>query len=213
MSSQRTNTAFSFLFTSVSMILLAFFVYLNSLAQPNPDAEKRALLSIRKHFIASASTSKQGQGNIVVPKVDVSFEKISLSKKFSQYETVFKENGSSIVDTDSRIIISTDNALLFIPSDDQLRASAIEVLGTLAKLIKEEQLRLTANLYAEDAPLVSERFVTRWELSTARATALYRFLLDNGVEAHRLRFKAYEGVKDGGKEALSELVLTEGYDE
>ncbi len=51
--------------------------------------------------------------------------------------------------------------------------------------------RVTVEGHTDDAPINTVQFPSNWELSTARATAVVRFLVDQGIGSQRLRAAGY----------------------
>ncbi len=47
--------------------------------------------------------------------------------------------------------------------------------------------QITVEGHTDDSPIKTAQFPSNWELSTARAAAVVRFFLDQGVPAQRLR--------------------------
>lgn len=50
---------------------------------------------------------------------------------------------------------------------------------------------VTVEGHTDNTPVTSGAFTSNWELSTARAAAVVHFLLDHGIEPHRLRAAGY----------------------
>jgi chemotaxis protein MotB len=65
-----------------------------------------------------------------------------------------------------------------------------EVAGNL-KAEKFKDYQVTVEGHTDDAPINTSLFPSNWELSTARAAAVVRFFLDEGVQALRLRAAGY----------------------
>ncbi|HTW71533.1 MAG TPA: OmpA family protein [Acetobacteraceae bacterium] len=51
--------------------------------------------------------------------------------------------------------------------------------------------RITVEGHTDDAPIGNPLFPSNWELSSARAAAVVRFLVEQGIPAHRLRAAGY----------------------
>jgi chemotaxis protein MotB len=62
---------------------------------------------------------------------------------------------------------------------------------TIANAEQFRDYRITVEGHTDDAPINTVQFPSNWELSTARASAVVRFLIANGVRADRLRAAGY----------------------
>ncbi len=65
-----------------------------------------------------------------------------------------------------------------------------EVAGNL-KAQKFKDYQVTVEGHTDDAPINTSLFPSNWELSTARAAAVVRFFLDEGIAAQKLRAAGY----------------------
>jgi chemotaxis protein MotB len=60
----------------------------------------------------------------------------------------------------------------------EIRATSIPVLSMLAAILPPGPLRVEG--HTDNVPIHTAQFATNWELSTARATAIARLLLERG---------------------------------
>jgi chemotaxis protein MotB len=65
-----------------------------------------------------------------------------------------------------------------------------DVAGNL-KAEKFKDYQVTVEGHTDDAPISTSLFPSNWELSTARAAAVVRFFLDEGIAAQKLRAAGY----------------------
>jgi chemotaxis protein MotB len=59
-----------------------------------------------------------------------------------------------------------------------VRASSVSILSLLAATLPQNPLRVEG--HTDNVPIHTSQFATNWELSTTRATAIARILLDRG---------------------------------
>ena len=86
------------------------------------------------------------------------------------------------------------SAAFFGPGSATLSASGADLLRNVAATVRSPRLadyKITVEGHTDDTPIRSVQFPSNWELSTARAAAVVRFLLDAGVPASRLRAAGY----------------------
>jgi chemotaxis protein MotB len=80
--------------------------------------------------------------------------------------------------TPDGLIISLHEAGFFPSGSSEIRATSIPVLSLLAATLPAGPLRVEG--HTDNVPIHTTQFATNWELSTARATAIARLLLEHG---------------------------------
>jgi chemotaxis protein MotB len=96
--------------------------------------------------------------------------------------------GGQIVITrqDNTIVIRLPNQLLFPSASADLRPEALALLGVAGTVIAEAPYQVRVEGHTDNVPVGTERYPTNWELSSARATAVLRYLIEHaGVDAGR----------------------------
>ena len=90
--------------------------------------------------------------------------------------------GSDDVQVDIRggkVHVSISDQLLFSQGSARVNAAARDVLGKVSLVLNEHrQLAVMVEGHTDNVPINSNRFNDNWELSTARATAVVRQLVD-----------------------------------
>lgn len=79
--------------------------------------------------------------------------------------------------------------VLFELGSAELTATAQDVLDRLAPPLMGIPYRLTVEGHTDDIPIRSDRFPSNWELSSARAAAVARFLIDRGFPKSQVQVK------------------------
>ncbi len=105
-------------------------------------------------------------------------------------QTRFKMNGAHIQEQSRGVVISLKDNILFAPGSADLSPSA---RTTLSKLADQLSTALGENAstaspsrpirvegFTDNTPIRTSRFPSNWELSTARATNIVRYLIDTG---------------------------------
>jgi chemotaxis protein MotB len=80
--------------------------------------------------------------------------------------------------TPDGLVISLHEAGFFPSGSAEVRAASIPVLSLLAATLPAGPLRVEG--HTDNVPIHTAQFATNWELSTARATAIARLLLEHG---------------------------------
>jgi chemotaxis protein MotB len=80
---------------------------------------------------------------------------------------------------------------LFASGEARLNPAAVPDLGAVAAVLAELDHPLQVEGHTDNAPIATAQFPSNWELSSARAAAVARVLIDQGVAATRLAVLGY----------------------
>jgi chemotaxis protein MotB len=101
------------------------------------------------------------------------------------------------IDERGLVVRLLTDKLLFASGSGVLTPRAYPVLGRIAEAIDHTTLtnpvRVEGN--TDDVPIHTARFLSNWELSTARATAVLEVLHENGVADRRLSVAGYAATR------------------
>lgn len=90
--------------------------------------------------------------------------------------------------------LEISSAAFFDSGSATLSQSGRMLLKDVAKDIGREKFKdykITVEGHTDDSPINTTAFPSNWELSTARASAVVRFFLEQGIEASKLRAAGY----------------------
>jgi chemotaxis protein MotB len=90
--------------------------------------------------------------------------------------------------------VEMSSATFFASGSATLSKAGEAVLQDVAGRLKSDELRdylITVEGHTDDAPIATPQFPSNWELSTARASAVVHFFLDQGIPARKLRAAGY----------------------
>ncbi|SPF39393.1 conserved hypothetical protein [Syntrophobacter sp. SbD1] len=107
-----------------------------------------------------------------------------------------KSQGVANFEQKSDRITSLDisSAAFFDSGSATLSPAGKGILHDVADNLKSEKFKdyqVTVEGHTDDAPINTSLFPSNWELSTARAAAVVRFFLDEGISAQKLRAAGY----------------------
>jgi len=112
-----------------------------------------------------------------------------------QVEKFVKESGlseSMALDRASdRLVIRMKSAILFAEAQAALTPQAEKVLAGLTPLLARAPSRLRVEGHTDDVPMHTAQFPSNWELSTARAISVIRYLEEHGIARERLSVAGY----------------------
>ena len=77
-------------------------------------------------------------------------------------------------------VVSLAEAGSFAPGDAELSPAAIRAIGDLAALLQSQPHQIRVEGHTDDRPIQNARFASNWELSTARATRVVQWLVEDG---------------------------------
>ena len=87
--------------------------------------------------------------------------------------------------------LEIDSNVLFARGSAELQSSSYEILGKLVEALNENQYQISIEGHTDNVPIVSSKYPSNWELSSARATNVTRYLISQGIDAKRLRAIGY----------------------
>jgi len=90
--------------------------------------------------------------------------------------------------------VEMSSATFFASGSATLSKSGEAILADVAQRLKSDELRdylITVEGHTDDAPIATLQFPSNWELSTARASAVVHYFLEQGIPAQKLRAAGY----------------------
>ena len=99
--------------------------------------------------------------------------------------------GVSVAEDNSGITLRIDNRLLFASGEASVTAGGRSVLSDLVDRLDSFDGRVSVEGHTDNVPISTARFPSNWELSTRRATAVLRELVDSGLSRKQLRAIGY----------------------
>jgi chemotaxis protein MotB len=89
--------------------------------------------------------------------------------------------------------------VLFDSGHATLKTQSHPILGRIANLLRVSGgAPIQVEGYTDNVPIRSSQFPTNWELSTARATSVVRFLIGDDVAKQRLSAAGYADLHPAG---------------
>ena len=100
-------------------------------------------------------------------------------------------------------IVSDD--VLFAPGSAELRSDGSRALDAVAAALRSLDNQIAIEGHTDDRPISSSKFPSNWELSTARAGAVLRYLVDHhGLPPGRMTAAGYAEQRPVGANATPE---------
>jgi len=126
-------------------------------------------------------------------------EKVQTADELAQISDLVNEKFSQLIN-DQLIKVSSNELWLQIELNDSILFSSggvetspqAQVIFTeIANILKNYKNPIQIEGFTDNVPIRNTRYPTNWELSSARATEIVKFLAGNGVEPERLSAVGY----------------------
>ena len=175
-------------------LLLAFFVVMYSMSRI--DNKKFGKVSDALNTVLKGGTSvlkyqeepthnghgllKLGNLRMIQQKIDEKFKQLG---KNEELQTEITERG---------LVIHILESALFAPGSAELKPRAKEVLDLIAEQLVGRPNHVRVEGHTDDRPIHTTIFPSNWELSSARATTVVRYYVDNhGISPDRISALGY----------------------
>ncbi|MCP3724334.1 OmpA family protein [Paraburkholderia sp. CNPSo 3272] len=102
-------------------------------------------------------------------------------------ETLRERGEITIVPAARGVEIGINAKILFNAGDATLLPESLGVLGRIAEVLRAAPAgNILVEGHTDSTPISNAKFASNWELSSARAGAVVRYLVERGIEPHRL---------------------------
>jgi len=174
------NNGWLITLSDLMMLLLTFFVMLFMVIEPSDQDYVGVLRKVGDAL---------GGKSLVERKTNIE----QIKEKF---EALVKDNNlvrQAQITTDSRgIVLFAEGDLFFKPGTAELTDDIRFFLKRIAGVLKETRYKVVVEGHTDDVPIKSEIYPSNWELSTARASTVVRYLLEkNDMEPRRFAAVGY----------------------
>ncbi len=211
---ERARDPARILFLCLNFILLAFFILLVALSQPNRTKEAELLIEVRKAF-QSFGGAYLGLGRFLeergVSRERNPLESTRLVERFLGELTLFIQENEEAQElsyqiTSEGLTIHLSEAFTFVEGSDQLLQRNLALMNSIHDLILRTTNPVRIEGHTDNRDLRTERIRDNWELSAARAMTVFRFFTETGeIPASRFSVVGY-----GDRRPLSSNLTASG---
>ena len=203
----ENNDRWLLTYADMITLLMAFFIMMYSMSVLNLSRFREAAFSIRSGFggvVKGQGKSILGSGGTFAAKPSgVEGDTAGVSWKVIKPLVVFIEKESRErkgveIGEDSRGIVITmlSDSLVFRPGRSEIQPTAHPMLNRISKTLKQIPNLVQIEGHTCNLPTKNERFPSNWELSTARATNVLRYLVEeNKLDSWRFSAAGYGSVR------------------
>ena len=171
------------MFTSLSLILLAFFILLFALSSPKSREEQvelaleiqKAFKSVGGLFTDIGDAPQVGRGR-QEQTLEVSSQVESLLSELSSFAEEHEELANFSYEVSSeefKMQIPTD--FTFVPGSAQIHQKAFPFLDKIFEMIARTENKVRVEGHTDDLPSRNALFDSNWEVSAARAMNVVRY--------------------------------------
>ncbi|MBF0450849.1 MAG: OmpA family protein [Candidatus Magnetomorum sp.] len=180
------------LLVSLFILLLAFFIVLNTLADEDEKRSKAVMGSVKGAF-----SSISGGGSLITTSNNAPSLLIDPTTSDTSLRTHkivgLDQNASGKVMirvTSEGVIISMLYDLLFVEGTYELKPSSIPFLEKLCEIFNEDDHIVKISGHTDSRPPEEKAVGSNWELSSLKALKIFQFFIEKG-KMDPLRISAY----------------------
>ncbi len=198
-------------FSDLCTLLLTFFVLLLSFANMDAAHFKDAMGSVKEamgvqftlhgNFESLATSVLEMSPVQSGPHINIDgLTQTATEVVKKQVEKRGLSDSVEVEGTARGVVLRARDTILFGTGSDELIGQAKPVLELIQELFAGFSGELSIQGHTDSVPIHSARFPSNWELSTARATAVMRFLTpQGGVGARRVQVAGYADTRPVAK--------------
>lgn len=183
------------MFTSLMIILLAFFIMLSSLAVIDERREQNVLGSLIGAFgiLPKGLSAIKGKGGSLAPTSEVLDDIKSDTehmKRVLTHEIV--EDKITVLKGSTRRIISIQNTVFFAEDGVELLPEKLPLLKKLAEILSKSDYPIIIKGHTDNQPPQDEALINNWYVSSSRAANILKYFIEEGgLDPNRLTAFGY----------------------
>ncbi len=183
-------------YADMAILLLTFFILYYSLSSVANNKFKEAILGTQQASIGllELMDSIEKRETIEVLTGLKTDDILSDIQHVADRESM---NDIMDISTDrTKIVIRIPGGALFEPGKADLNLKKSKpILAEIIRLLETyPRYRISIQGHTDDNPIVSDRFPSNWELSSARAMAVLRYFIDKNIDPKRLTATGYADI-------------------
>ncbi|MFN8638352.1 MAG: OmpA family protein [Dehalococcoidia bacterium] len=180
-------------------LLLGFFIILFASAKIDEEKFHELSFAFKEAFNVDVRAGQDGSSPVfgggigVVPggnftnqaQPDVKSIRTTFDDQLG--EAGLSANAVDVIRDPQGVVIRVSDRLLFASGSAELNPEALPLLRIVAGVLRGVAADVRVEGHTDDIPVATDRYPSNWELSSARATSVLRFLIEEGrVEPRRM---------------------------
>lgn len=179
---EQSSGGFTVLFTSLSVILLAFFILLNTMATIDQDRVRKALGSLISGFgIMPGGFSLDNLVGNMFFSTPFGVEKKGFKDTLDDLEKAAiklgKEDDMDIQKSNSGVVITLADRVMFSPGSVNISPQTYKMLDQIALMIKKCKNDVRIEGHTDNTPV---QHTSNWMVSSLRAVNVLKYFIEKG---------------------------------
>ena len=187
------------LYTSLMILLLAFFILLNCISKVEEAKVEAAFQSLMGTFGFKPGGASAVGLNLLKKSTSISAPINPVDQDYLHLRGLVKEKGLfsevKLLRSDTVKTVAIPSVLLFDPDSTRLSPQGKEFLAQVAAVIADREYPVTLNGHTDDVTAQVTGGKNNWFLSAERALAVLLFLVEKEVKPGRLAAFGLAGFK------------------
>ncbi len=171
-------------FADTITLLMAFFVILFALSEPNPQKFTKLAEQLRLEGFNKVEVENDHK------KIKEQMQLMLQDSGFDQFAT--------ITETPEFIELELASTSFFEPGSARFAPKSVPVLESITDSLKrfeKSNTRFVVEGHTDDTPIATKQYPSNWELAAGRASNLVRFMIAKGLPADKLSIAAFADTK------------------
>jgi len=174
-------------YSDMTTLLLAFFLLMFSFSLLDQQRQQELLTAL------NSVSARRGAAR----PVDAERAAREIAAQFGK-DTTFVEA------TESEVTVGLSSGVTFASGEAELTDEARQSLVKVASIVRQLPSSIRVEGHTDDVPVRGGDFANNWELSAARAQAVVRLLIEQGIEPRRLQVVGYGDVRPRASNATDD---------
>ena len=187
-------------FSDMMTLLMTFFVLLYSMSTIDAQKFKAAVTSLRENMgilsggrtVSEQPLAESGSmGSEITPSMH---QNLTVARQEIQQYVQEKnlEDRVNMEMTQRGLVVRFTGQILFELGEAEIKNEGRDVLDKVAKVLKDMPNNVMIEGHTDSLPIETDEFPSNWELSTARATEVIKYFVeDPGISPERLSAAGY----------------------
>ena len=181
-SNNKTGGGWEIIYTGFILILLCFFIMLSSFA----TMEKSKIAQFVRSFVDAVSVLPSGSGfeqnkEVLAPSKDIVDLDDEMARVFAELQA-YKDGSElkshlQIATTEEGLVLRMADSALFEIGSARIAKAARPLLDEIGSILMKTRLSVRIEGHTDNLPISNVQYPSNWELSTARAVTVLRYLL------------------------------------
>ncbi|MDY7001745.1 MAG: flagellar motor protein MotB [Thermodesulfobacteriota bacterium] len=173
-------------FADMMTLILCFFIVVAAISEVD---------KVRFSKVADSMVEAMGKKETPVPKEETSVPS-EWRQKLKSLNEVMAELESGVgreihaVDLEMRpdaVAVNLRGTVFFSLGSADLTPKALDLLGIITQPLLDIPYKITVEGHSDNIPIQSTQFPSNWELSSARASAVARYLIEQGFPKEKIQ--------------------------